>query len=304
MSSSKRTIAVLGALGAQGGSVVSSLIEDGSFNIRAVTRSVDSDAAKALKEKGVEIVAGDTKKPDSLMTAFEGADSAFIVVNFWDPEIMTKEEELTKEIIKVAKTAGVEQILYASLANVEEVSKGSLEVPHFTMKAKVGDFIMDQGFKYVTFIEAAAYYSNWFTFFKPTEEEDGTLVWKFPGKQKISQFDPNTGTGGAAVAAAKDPAKYNGAFLLLEGDSLTPEETVALIGKKMGKETRVDFIEPSVFATFFPGANELAEMTKWFDEYGYYGPETDARKRSSGKDVSKIMTMQEWLDTGAYEKLL
>lgn len=190
-----------------------------------------------------------------------------------------------------------------SLANVEQVSNGALDVPHFTMKAKAGDYIMGQGFKYVTFIEPAYYYSNWFAFFKPTEE-DGTVVWKFPGKGKISQYDPRTSTGGSAVAAVKDPETYNGKFLLLEGDYLTPEESIALIGKKMGKPTRVDYVDPAVFANFFPGAHEVAEMVKWFDEYGYYGPETDERKRSSGKDVSKLMTFEEWLDTGAYEKLL
>lgn len=304
MSSSQKTVAVLGALGAQGGSVVDSLLEDGSFNVRAVTRSVDSEAAKALKNQGAEVVAGDTKTPATLKAAFEGADAAFIVVNFWDPDIMTKEEELTKAIVDVAREAGVEQILYASLANVEEVSKGALDVPHFTMKAKAGDYILQQNFKYVTFIEAACYYSNWFTFFAPTKEEDGTLVWKYPGKGTISQYDPRTGTGGAAVAALKNPEEYNGRFVLLEGDSLTAEETIALIGKKLGKPTRVDYVDPDVFSTFFPGAKEISEMVKWFDEYGYYGPETDKRKWSSGKETAKLMTFEEWLDTGAYEKLL
>ena len=42
-----QTIAVLGALGGQGGSVVDTFLEDKSFNVRGVTRSVDSPAPKA-----------------------------------------------------------------------------------------------------------------------------------------------------------------------------------------------------------------------------------------------------------------
>ena len=48
-------------------------------------------------------MAGDVKDLVTLETAFTGADSAFIVVNFWDNDIMMKEEELTKRILDVAK---------------------------------------------------------------------------------------------------------------------------------------------------------------------------------------------------------
>ena len=171
------------------------------------------------------------------------------------------------------------------------------------MKAQAFKYAKTLGFKYVTSIEAACYYSNWFVFFKPTEE-DGTLVWKFPGKGKISQYDPNTDTGPAAVAALNDPEKYNGKYILLQGDLLDPEESIALISKKLGKPCRVDFVEPETFATFFPGAHELSEMVKWFDQYGYYGPETEERKWKSGQEIAKLMTFEEWLDTNAYEKLM
>ena len=278
----QKTIAVLGALGAQGGSVVRSLLAHGGFHVRAVTRSVNSDAAKSLQGQGVEVVAGDVKDPVTLETAFTGADSAFIVVNFWDPDIMMKEEELTKRILDVAKKCEVQQILYASLANVEQVSGGKLNVPHFTMKAKAFEYAKSLGFKYLTGIEAAYYYSNWFTFFKPTAEEDGTLVWTFPGKNKISAFDPNTDVGPAAVAAALDPERYNGRSILLEGDCLTAEEAAAVISKHVGKPTRVHHVDPDAFATFSPGAHEIAEMVKWFYEYGYNGPETD----SSGREAA------------------
>ena len=148
-----KTVTILGALGNQGKSVVQSFLDDGTFHIRAVTRSVDSEAAKSLQTQGVEVVSGNTKDPESLTAAFTGADIAFVVVNFWDPEIMSKELELTKSIMDVAKKAGVKHVIYSSLADVEQVSNGALDVPHFTMKSKAFDYAKTLGFEYVTAVE-------------------------------------------------------------------------------------------------------------------------------------------------------
>ena len=99
----------------------------------------------------------------------------------------------------------------------------------------------------------------------------------------MSQFDATTGTGPSALAVAKEPEKYNAKYVLLEADLLNPEEIVSLISKKLGKKGHVQYADPKEFAKSFPGAHELAEMVRWFDEYGYYGPETEVRKHGSGK---------------------
>jgi len=295
-----KTIAVLGSTGGQGGSVVDTFLNEGSFHVRGVTSNVESDAAKKLTTRGVEMVAGNVKEPSSLSRAFEGADIAFIVVNFWDPEIMTKEGKLTKQVMDVAKKAGVRQVIFSSLANVGKVSDGKIDVPHFTLKAEAWDYLQTLGFESVTAVEPAAYYSNWFTFFKAVEEDDGTLVWTWPGKNNpVSQFDVNTGTGPSVLQAALHPDEYNGKFILLEGDLLTVEEIVAKLSKKLGKPARVNYADPDEFSKSFPGAHEIAQMVEWFDTYGYYGPETPDRKHSSGKEIGGLMSFDEWLDSGA-----
>lgn len=304
---STKTVVILGALGGQGGSVVNTFLQHGSeFKVRGVTRSVDSDAAKAMQGRGVEMVSGNVKEPTSLSAAFSGADIAFVVVNFWDPDILTREGELTRAIFDEAKKAGVKHVIYSSLANVSEASGGKITVPHFTLKAQAWEYLQTLGFETVTAVEPAAYYSNWFTNFKPAEEEDGTLVWTWPGKagSAFSQFDVSTGTGPSVLEAAKHLQKYHAQTILLEADKISVEDIVSAIGKKLGKPTRVKFVDPKVFATFFEGANELVEMIKWFDEYGYYGPETDSRKHSGGKEIGGLVSFQEWLDTNAFEKLM
>jgi uncharacterized protein YbjT (DUF2867 family) len=55
---SKPLIVVLGATGAQGGSVVRSLLKNGGFRIRGVTRDLLSEKSQDLSKLGIEMVKG------------------------------------------------------------------------------------------------------------------------------------------------------------------------------------------------------------------------------------------------------
>ncbi|KAF8336241.1 uncharacterized protein EI90DRAFT_3044963 [Cantharellus anzutake] len=66
MASGKKIIAVLGSTGVQGGSVVRSLLADGTFA-----------AAKKLKAAGAEVVSADLEDTESLKKAFKGAYGVF-----------------------------------------------------------------------------------------------------------------------------------------------------------------------------------------------------------------------------------
>ena len=63
-----KLIAIVGATGAQGGGLARAILEDpqGGFRVRAITRNVDSDKARALAAAGADIVAVDaTRRPRS-----------------------------------------------------------------------------------------------------------------------------------------------------------------------------------------------------------------------------------------------
>jgi uncharacterized protein YbjT (DUF2867 family) len=70
---SSKTIAVIGATGGQGGSVVTSFLDAG-FAVRAITRNTTSPKAVALKERGVEVVTADLNDLDTLIKAFAVSD--------------------------------------------------------------------------------------------------------------------------------------------------------------------------------------------------------------------------------------
>ena len=85
--SPSKVVVVYGATGAQGGSVVQSLLRDksGDFKVRGLTRNPQSDSALRLKDAGVEVVKADGFKADELANAFAGAWAVFVNTNSDDP---------------------------------------------------------------------------------------------------------------------------------------------------------------------------------------------------------------------------
>lgn len=60
------------------------LLEDGTFRVRVVTRNPEQRAAKELKRQGAEVVRGDQDDAASMELALTGAYATFIVTNYWE----------------------------------------------------------------------------------------------------------------------------------------------------------------------------------------------------------------------------
>jgi uncharacterized protein YbjT (DUF2867 family) len=64
-------ITVIGATGVQGGSVIDAALKSGIYKVRAITRNINSDKAKALAARGVELATADLNDEQSLIKAFD-----------------------------------------------------------------------------------------------------------------------------------------------------------------------------------------------------------------------------------------
>ena len=84
--STTKTIAVIGATGAQGGSLTRAALADtsGEWAVRAITRKTDGDVARELAAAGAEVVRADLDDVESLKEAFDGAYGAFCTPDFWE----------------------------------------------------------------------------------------------------------------------------------------------------------------------------------------------------------------------------
>ncbi|KAI9724592.1 MAG: hypothetical protein M1828_003615 [Chrysothrix sp. TS-e1954] len=152
---SQKLLVVIGATGVQGRSVINAILADSTtkaeYKIRGITRDASSSKAKALTELGVECVASSARQADSndkasLAKAFQGAHSVFGVTNFWETADPKVEERQGHNIADAAKEAGVRHLVWSSLYNVSEESKGKLTVvEHFDVKAQIEAYIRQTG---------------------------------------------------------------------------------------------------------------------------------------------------------------
>lgn len=72
-----KILAIFGATGNQGGSLVDYVLVDPvlskEYNIRAITRDASSPAAKVLQDRGIEVVAAEDYEAATLSEALKGA---------------------------------------------------------------------------------------------------------------------------------------------------------------------------------------------------------------------------------------
>jgi uncharacterized protein YbjT (DUF2867 family) len=172
-SNNKNLIAVIGATGRQGGAVVRALQSGGQFKVRALTRNPDTH-----RELDDEVVQADLDRPETLKHAFDGAHGVFLVTNFWEPG--TDESKQATAAVRAAKDAGVKHFIWSTLPDVEAISGGKFDVPHFTGKAKIDVIVKNAGFAHHTFVIAPFYYQGLVGVLAPQKQADGSLGWAIP----------------------------------------------------------------------------------------------------------------------------
>ncbi|KAH8907341.1 NAD(P)-binding protein [Coniochaeta sp. PMI_546] len=162
-------VVVIGATGSQGGSVVSALSKNPKYKIRALTRNLESEAAKKLVSQGIEVVSADVNDETSLVKAFEGAEGVFAVTAYW-PSIPALgrdgagEEEVQqfKNIAYAAdKTPTLKHLVLSTLPNCDKISGGRFKVPHYDYKQKAVDWIKTN--KPGLWAKTTEFWPGWYT---------------------------------------------------------------------------------------------------------------------------------------------
>jgi uncharacterized protein YbjT (DUF2867 family) len=269
----KNTIVVVGATGAQGGGLVRAILNDNDheFNVRAVTRDITSDKAKELVRLGAEVVQADVDDAESLKKAFQGAYGAFCVTFFWNHFSPDKEKEQAKAMAEACKYAGIKHVIWSTLDDTRKyiplsdnrmpTLMGKYKVPHFDAKGEANHYFTDLGLP-VTLLNTVFYWDNFLYFgLGPKKGPDGKLAITLPMDDKKLPGIAASDIGKSALGIFKAGNKYIGKTVGIAGEHLTGKQIADGFSRILGKEVVYNTIAPEVYRSFgFPGAEDMGNM--------------------------------------------
>jgi len=303
----KKIIAVLGATGAQGGGLARAILADpeGGFAVRALTRDVNSEKAKALAQQGAEVVITDVDDPGSLKKAFAGAYGAFCVTFYWAHSSPEKELAEATSMAEAAKQEGLQHVIWSTLEDTRKwvplddnrmpTLMGKYKVPHIDAKGEANGAFTSAGVP-VTFLLTSFYWDNLIYFgLGPKKGPDGKLYLTFPMDDKKLPGIASEDIGKCAYGIFKRGHEFIGKKVGIAGEHLTGAEMAAAMSKALGQEVHYNAVTPEKYRGFgFPGAEDLGNMFQFkrdFNEY-FCGVRSPEFSRSLNPE---LQTFDAWL---------
>ena len=303
---SMKTIAVVGATGAQGGGLVRAILADpsGGFAARALTRDVNSEKAKQLAKLGAEVVAADVNDAASLRAAFGGAHGAYCVTFFWDHFSPEKEKAEARAMAQAAKDTGLEHVIWSTLEDTRKwvpltdnrmpTLQGQYKVPHFDAKGEANAFFSDLGVP-TTCLNTSFYWENLIHFgMGPKKGADGKLAFVLPMADKKLPGIASDDIGRCAYGIFKRPDLI-GKTVGIAGEHLTGARMAAELSKALGQEVAYNAVTPEAYRGFgFPGAEDLGNMFQFNCDFeaDFCGARDLAFSRSLNP---RLQTFAQWL---------
>jgi uncharacterized protein YbjT (DUF2867 family) len=279
----KKIIAVVGATGAQGGGAARAILDDasGGFAVRALTRKPDSDAARALAQRGAQVVQCDIDDADSVRKAFRGAHGAYCVTNYWEHFSVDRELAQAKNMAAAAKAEGLQHVIWSTLEDTRKwvplsddrmpTLNGRYKCPHFDGKGEADGIFKASGAP-ATCLLTAFYWENFIHFgMGPKPGPDGKLGIAFPmGDAKLPGIAVED-IGKCAYGIFKRGGEFAGKTVGISGDQLTGSEMAAKMSKALGREIVYNAVPPEVYRGFgFPGAEDLGNMFQFKRDFNDY----------------------------------
>ena len=303
----KKIIAVAGATGSQGGGLTRAILADpsGGFAVRALTRDVNSDKAKALAKAGAEVVAANLDDAASVKKAFTGAHAAYCVTFFWEHFSTEREKAQAYHMALAAKDAGLKHVIWSSFEDTRKsiplsddrmpTLQGKYKVPHFDAKAEANPYFTEAGLP-VTILLTSFYWDNLIHLgMGPKKGPDGRLVFTLPMGDKKLPGIAASDIGACAYGVFKRGDEFIGKTVGVAGEHLTGAQMAAELSKALGQPVTYNAVTPAAYRSFgFPGADDLGNMFQFKADFEslYCGNRPLALSRELNP---KLQTFAGWL---------
>ena len=302
-----KILAVFGATGQQGSSVIKYVLQDPElsqkYKIRAITRDVNSEKAKQLKEN-VEVIYGDVLNRASLETALTGVHTVFAMTTptFDLDGGLQAEYNSGKTIADVTVEKGAEYIIFSTLPPVKDISGGKYSnVIHFDAKAKVEQYIRGLHIK-SAFYSPGVFMQNFQTIpiLAPRQASDGTwiIALQVSPEAQWPMIDAVGDTGKFVGAILAEPDRYEGKTFCAASASYTLREVAATLSKATGKTVIYKQIPVEDFKKSLPfGQDIFPDSFSYIEEFGYWGPDSERLVAWAAENArGKLSTFEEYLE--------
>lgn len=222
----KPKIVVCGATGNQGGSAATALLKSGRYIVTALTRNPASAPALALADMGAEVLRADLQDMNSLLSAFSGAYGVFGVTQPWNYALglfdTAAESRQAKNIIWACKEAGVQEVVFSTVLNVNNNISGVSWIDSKRDIEELFDRFLPNG----VLMRPALYMQN---IGSEIMRLDGSVLkGRFDGDSKVPYVDLQD-IGDNVARIFDKPERYRGKILNLAGEIVSGNEIAALL---------------------------------------------------------------------------
>ncbi len=211
-------ILVTGATGNAGGAVIRALDEAGE-EVRALVR----DVRRTALPEGVEAVAGDLNRPETLAPHLSGVTAAFLLSGY---------EGLAETLANIRR-AGVERVVLLSSSAAPGGDLTNVVARYHILSERA---VRESGLAW-TFLQPNSFMTN--TFQWAPQLRRGDVIRAPFADVRVATIDPSD-IGAVAAAALTSDAHEGRAYRLSGPASLLPSDRVAILGQVLDRDLRFE----------------------------------------------------------------
>ncbi|OCT52497.1 NmrA-like family domain-containing protein 1 [Cladophialophora carrionii] len=280
-----KLLTVVGATGTQGTSLINTALKHGIYKIRGLTRNPNSEKAKALAARGVEMVQADINDEESLIRAFAGSHAVFAITDFFEPFLAYGPEKAIEIEVRqginmaraASQTSTLEHYIWSTLPNGMKLTNGKYLVPHFEGKNRIDAAIRADTrlLAKTTFLWITWYGNNFqYPIFTPNYVKTANAYVQLspahPSTPIKAIGDPLVNIGIFAHAILTHPEltlRPVGRFVLAHSEDTTAGKLLSDWSEVTGKPSKYVVTSLDDFANVWPGFGlEMGIMMAMWDE--------------------------------------
>jgi uncharacterized protein YbjT (DUF2867 family) len=256
-----KRLVVCGATGRQGGSVIEAMKGLEGWQLHAFSRDTNSDGARDLKSKEIEVDRADLEDLDSLIRVFKGADCVFGVTQPWN-KAYTKcdthsELKQGKNIVDACKKVDVGYLVLSTAAHMTDEKIG---LPQVDIKINIELYAKHSEIP-ATILKPAQFMDNVGMKFLPVKK--GKVRGFIAGDAKVP-YIATKDIGIFARAAFENPEEYIGKEVKLIGDFVSGHELAATMSKIRAEKFKYSAVPKWIIWLY---SREFYVMRNAFEEF-------------------------------------